>query len=92
MPAKVKAEKNLQLDLGQEKRFFQFISDNETYTNFIANIADRLSTLQQTMFDVYVKFLKQEGEDSIETLEEHSDYIRGLAFIRIEKGNSVELC
>lgn len=66
-----------------------------TYSYFINNIGNRLLVLQQAMFDVYMKYLKelqQDDEYVIETLEQHNGYIKDLAFIRIGPDDMVELC
>lgn len=66
-----------------------------TYIHFVNNIGARLAALQQAMFDVYMEYLRPQQEDEghrIETREQHNDYIKDLAFVRIGPEDTVELC
>lgn len=75
-----------------EELLFAYAS---TYTFFINNIGNRLLLLQQAMFEVYLKYLKeyeQDNEYMIETLEQHNEYIKDLAFVRIGPDDRVEFC
>ncbi|MCW3464977.1 hypothetical protein [Chitinophaga nivalis] len=63
-----------------------------TYTYFINSIGNRLVTLQQAMFEVYMEYLKPAEDNDIDTLQVHNDYIKELAFIRIGPNDMVELC
>lgn len=72
-----------------EALLFEYAS---TYAHFINNIGNRLLALQQTMFEVYVKYLKENNDNLVDTIEQHNDYIKDLAFIRISTGDTVEFC
>lgn len=63
-----------------------------TYSLFLNNIPDRLTALQQAMFDTYRAYFAQDDENTIETLDHHNEYIKHLAFVRIGGKGRVELC
>lgn len=62
-----------------------------TYVYFLNTIGSRLFILKQKMFEVYMEYLKQD-DDEIDTIEQHNEYIKDLAFIRIGPDDLVELC
>lgn len=63
----------------------------DTYVYFLNHIGSHLFVLKQRMFEVFMEYLKK-NDDGIQTLEQHNDYIRDLAFIGIGPNDRVELC